>query len=81
MTEPRLQTRPILGGIYGPMHSRRGMLTHTVTLPDGIPLCSVKPTSVADAGSLCGDEGERPPTCKTCLRRDPRFAPTPPETR
>lgn len=82
MPEPRYETRQVLADAY-PVHvlySDRPLLTHTVRITpedlDGVPLCRrVKADHIADP---CADPDglQKPPTCPTCLRRDPRFRET-----
>ena len=64
----RYETRGVLAGAYVKLEN---MLTHTVSVSDEMPLCSrVDPDHIGD--SYASDPNEKP-TCKTCLRRDPRW--------
>lgn len=72
----KYETRAVLAAAYNGMHHPfYKMHTHTVEFEhydvDGRVLCSrVKLTHMADAGA---DDPYAPPSCPTCLRRDPRF--------
>jgi hypothetical protein len=71
--QTRYETRWVLAGAY-PVSASASLLTHTLDTRVGAPLCGrVRPESLADAGANDPGEGEAQPTCKTCLRRDPRF--------
>lgn len=73
----KYETREVLAAAYpGMQHPLFKMHTHTVEFEhydaDGRVLCSrVKLIHIADGGS--GVDVDGPPTCPTCLRRDPRF--------
>lgn len=73
----RLQTRAVLAGAYrGQM---RSTLTHTVAVnEDGsdayVKYKCVEVDSLADEHA---SDPNAPPTCKKCLRRDPRFQGSP----
>jgi hypothetical protein len=73
-TIPCYETRPVLAGAY-PRFIAASLLTHTINLTTGRPLCDrVRADSIADSGANDPGEGDLPPTCKTCRRRDRRFA-------
>lgn len=77
----RYETRGVLVGAYLRTDDRRAYLTHTVRIEvspederrtDCIPLCKkVKPDNICENGGT--SDPKAPPTCPTCLRRDPRF--------
>jgi hypothetical protein len=72
----KYETRAVLAEAYkGMRHPFIEMHTHTIEFEhydaDGRVLCSrVKLSSLADPAA---DDETAPPTCPTCLRRDPRF--------
>jgi len=76
---PRYETREVLADAYPPRVIAAGgpFLTHTAAItdakPDGFPLCNrVKEEHLADP---CANPLglQKPPTCRTCRSRDPRF--------
>lgn len=72
----RYETREVLAVAYPTGGVGRPMLSHTVRIArDGYesPLCGrVKRESIADGGADPAGL-TKPPTCKACMRRDPRF--------
>lgn len=74
-----IQTRWMLAGAYkGGRQDLKHLLTHSVEVDANeceaeLTLCGrIKGERLAD---VMADEAgnDKPPTCKTCLRRDPRF--------
>lgn len=67
-------TYPVAGAVYGNLDTIDNGKTHSMS-DNGIVLCRVKCESLLDDGNWDG-EGctNRKPTCKTCAKRDPRFA-------
>ncbi len=65
-----LSTRGILAAVYR-ASDPRSMLTHSYDEKQRVVLCGrVQVDSLTDAG---GGDDKAAPTCKTCLKRDPRF--------
>lgn len=79
----RHETRPLLAAAYAsgaPIRANARMLTHVVEVDETRPawdrervLCSrVNHDSICDGGATTPAELAAPPTCRVCLRRDPR---------
>lgn len=69
----KFETRGVLGGAYRGQVDRRTLLTHTTVagLDLGVAFCGQG--NIADPFSCGVAEGELPPTCPRCLKKDPRF--------
>jgi hypothetical protein len=70
----KFESRGVLGGAYrGQQIDRRTLLTHTTVAGKdlGVALCGQ--LNIADSFSCGVAEGELPPTCPRCLKKDPRF--------
>ncbi|UOF80409.1 hypothetical protein [Caudoviricetes sp.] len=75
-TEQKLTTRQILAGAYrGKRANLTVLLTHTYDEVSGETLCrKVDGDNIVDEFGHTAEELADKPTCKCCLRRDPRFA-------
>jgi hypothetical protein len=68
-----IQTRQLLAGAYK-ASDPRSMLTHSYVEKLDKVLCGkVMADHIADEYSGSRADLAKPPTCKTCLKRDPRF--------
>lgn len=72
-TQPRIITLGVLGGAYkGKRASLAITLTHSVAIDQTyISLCGNE--NMADEYSSEPEDHALAPTCKRCLRKDPRF--------
>jgi hypothetical protein len=84
MSATRYETREVLAAAYIQRKPTR-MLTHTVKIgevaPDGEAICNfmadgtfkMRVSWIAGASAMEVGGIDLPPTCRTCLARDPRF--------